>query len=411
MIKNESERVMNKLIKSVSYLVFVAMVGFHQNVVAQSEDFDTWKQQFAQRALKEGIKQTTLDKYLPKMELLPQVVAQDIKQPEYLRNFWDYSAPRLNAEKIAKAQKIRKKYKTWLSIVSQKYQVPEQYLLALWSMETNFGSFMGKTPLLKSLSSLAYHPRRREFFTKELLAYFKILETEPYPPMLGSWDGGIGNFQFMPTTYLAYGVDADSNGTKSLTGSIPDSLASAANYLHKMGWKVDEPWGRPVVLPTDFDWQNAGQTKTVRNWKEMGLVSFPSEEIPVVEEEIMATLHTPMGSQGPAFLTYSNFKLINKWNRLELYALTTGVLADLISKQSATFNTPSDFRPLKTQEFLLLQETLQNMGYYAGEIDGKLGPKMRQALRLFQQNNNLKSDGYPNKETLIKLNIYQKELN
>lgn len=396
--------------KSMCCVFLMTLFFISQTSFAQSEDFETWKKQFKERALKEGISKKTLDKYVPQMTLLQRVVQQDMKKPEYLRNFWDYTSPRLTSEKIAKAKEIQKKYTTWLSRVEQQYQVPQEYLLALWSMETNFGSFMGKTPLLSSLASLSYHPRRREFFTKELLAYFKILESEPYPPFYGAWDGGIGHFQFMPTTYLAYAVDADNNGTRSLTGSIPDSLASAGNYLHRMGWKEKEPWGHQVSLPEKFDWEKIGQTKKVSEWKKMGVLTKENHLIPKEEEEIMAVLRAPMGSQGPTFLTYPNFKLINRWNKLELYALTTGMLADIISGKSDSPNRPNDFRPLKTETFCQLQKKLSEMGYYTSEIDGTLGPNMRQALRSFQTDNRIKVDGYPNEETLRILNIYKGEL-
>lgn len=401
---------MNNTLKSMLCAFLLGGFSVPSVGVAQTEDFNVWKEQFYQLALHSGIQKQTLDKYVPKMELLPQVVEQDRKLPEYLRNFWDYTASRLTPAKIEQAKNMKAMYKTWLNRVSTQYHVPEQYLLALWSMETNFGSFMGKTPLLKSLSSLAYDARRRKFFTQELLAYFKILETEPYPPMYGSWDGGIGNFQFMPTTYVAYAVDADGNGTKSLVGSIPDSLASAANYLHQMGWHENETWGRPVILPEDFNWENAGQTKLVSEWKKMGFMLVNGQEIPTEEEEIKATLHTPMGSQGPVFLTYPNFKLINRWNKLELYALTTGMLADIIAQNPNQLLPPSDFRPLKTETFRQLQEKLSELGYYSREIDGKLGSGMRQALKAYQKDNHLKTDGYPNKEVLMKLDIYNEEL-
>ncbi len=397
--------------KSIACAFWIASFLLGGGALAQSEDFPTWQNQFRQRALHEGISPETLDKYIPQMALLPQVVEQDMKKPEYLRNFWDYTTPRLSPEKIEKAKQIQKRYKTWLKRVEEAYGVPQEYLLALWSMETNFGGFMGKTPLLHSLASLAYHPRRREFFTKELLAYFKILESEPYPPVKGSWDGGMGHFQFMPTTYVAYAVDADGNGTKSLTGSIPDSLASAANYLHKMGWKANESWGRPVLLPQGFDWERISQKKTVSEWKELGLLTKEGLFIPDEENEIMAILRAPMGSQGPTFLTYPNFKLINRWNRLELYALTTGIFADIISGKSDNLPRPTDFRPLKTETFCQLQKKLAELGYYTSEIDGTLGPNMRRALRSFQQDNKMKVDGYPNEEILKILNIYKEELN
>jgi membrane-bound lytic murein transglycosylase B len=400
---------MKKLLKSMRCVFFAGLILSAIPVHAQDEDFKKWQEEFKIRALKEGILEKTLNHYMPKMLLQERVIATDTKKPEYIRNFWDYIAPRLTEEKVQNAQKMKNTYATWLNRVSKNYHVPKEYLLALWSMETNFGSFMGKTPLLDSLGSLAYHPRRREFFTKELLAYFRILESEPYPPELGAWDGGIGNFQFMPTTFMAYAVDADSNGTKSLTGSIPDSLASAANYLHQMGWQEAEPWGRQVILPPNFDYSLIGETKYVDEWQKLGVQMTTHKAFSESEKVISAKLRAPMGADGPFFLTYPNFKLLNRWNKLELYAITTGILADMIAGRRQAPIRPKDFEPLKTEELQKLQQILLDKGYYADAVDGLLGTNMRKAIRMFQRDNNMMIDGYPNSEVLTKLNIHNKE--
>ena len=278
-------------------------------------------------------------------------------------------------------------------------------------METNYGGYLGKTKLLNSLGSLAYHPRRRKYFTKELIAYFKILETEPYPPEWGSWDGGFGNFQFMPTTFLAYAVDADGNGSKSLIGSIPDSFASAANFLRSMGWKVGQIWGREVLLPNDFKWNKLHDKKqSVLDWQKEGILPVGMDTFPENEQEIEARLLSPQGSDGPFFLAYPNFEYLRRWNGLELYGLTTGLLADILADDREPHTYPEDFEPIRTETIINMQEILAQKGYNIGIPDGKLGPKTRSALRDFQKENGLKQDGYPNKDTLLKLNIYRKEL-
>ena len=390
-------------------VIFAGLILSAFSVHAENEDFKKWQEEFKIRALKEGILEKTLNHYMPKMVLQQRLIETDTKKPEYIRNFWDYIEPRLTQQKLQNAQKVKNTYATWLNRVSKNYHIPKEYLLALWSMETNFGSFMGKTPLLDSLGTLAYHPRRREFFTKELLAYFRILESEPYPPVLGAWDGGIGNFQFMPTTFVSYAVDADSNGTKSLTGSIPDSLASAANYLHQMGWQESELWGREVILPPDFDYALIGESRYVNEWQKLGIKSKGNEKISESESIIFAKLHAPMGADGPFFLTYPNFKLLNRWNKLELYAITTGILADMIAGRRQAPIRPKNFEPLKTEDLQKVQQILLDKGYYDGIVDGVLGTGTRKANRMFQSDNNMMIDGYPNREILTELNIHNKE--
>ena len=402
---------MKSLLKSMHYMLMGTILGVSFSVFAV-EDFNTWKKTFEKEALRAGVKQATLTKYLPQMELLPRVIEQDVKKPEFLQNFWDYTKARLTPEKISKGQEMMTKYQTWLKRVQDNYGVEPQYLVALWGMETNYGGYLGKTKLLNSLGSLAYHPRRRSYFTKELIAYFKILEAEPYPPEWGSWDGGFGNFQFMPTTFVAYAVDADGNGTKSLIGSMPDSFASAANFLKAMGWKAGQTWGREVELPEDFNWEKMhGLKQPVSLWqkegvKVQGLPAFPENEL-----EIDARLLSPQGSDGPFFLAYPNFEYLRRWNGLELYGLTTGLLADILTGDRMAHTYPSDFEPIRTETIIQMQEILVQKGYNIGTPDGKLGPKTRSALKSFQKENGLKQDGYPNKDTLIKLNTYRKELN
>jgi membrane-bound lytic murein transglycosylase B len=127
------------------------------------------------------------------------------------------------------------------------------------------------------------------------------------------------------------------------------------------------------------------------------------------EKVISAKLRAPMGADGPFFLTYPNFKLLNRWNKLELYAITTGVLADMIAGRRQAPIRPKDFEPLKTEDFQKLQQMLLDKGYYDGAVDGLLGTNMRKAIRMFQRDNNMMIDGYPNSEVLTKLNIHNKE--
>ncbi|MGN0919277.1 MAG: lytic murein transglycosylase [Alphaproteobacteria bacterium] len=402
---------MKSILKSMAFILGSTALVLSFSAQAE-DDFNAWKKNFEKEALQTGIKQATLTKYLPQMHVLPRVIEQDVKKPEFLQNFWDYTRARLTPEKIKKGKEMMQKYPTWLKRVQEEYGVEPQYLVALWGMETNYGGYLGKTKLLNSLGSLAYHPRRRNYFTKELIAYFKILESEPYPPEWGSWDGGFGNFQFMPTTFVAYAVDADGNGTKSLIASIPDSFASAANFLRSMGWKTGQSWGREVRLADGFEWEKLHDKKlSVSDWQKEGVFPLNTDTFPKNEWEIEARLISPQGADGPVFLVFPNFEYLRRWNGLELYGLTTCLLADILVDSRKPHDYPTNFEPLRTETIINMQEILAQEGYNIGTPDGKLGPKTRAALRDFQKKNNLKQDGYPNKDTLIKLNIYQKELN
>lgn len=399
---------MKILLKSAYYLIFCFFV-INGRIVWAADDFTAWKDIFYQEALKNGISRQTLDTYVPQMTLLPQAIRLDMAKPEYLQNFFDYTRTRVSDYRIMRGREMMKKYKTWLRRVSDNYGVPPEYLVALWGMETNYGSYMGNADMLDSLATLAYHPRRRRFFTGELIAYLEILEKEPsVAPKKGSWDGGFGNFQFMPTTFQAYAVDGDNNGRRDIIRNIPDAFSSAANYLSHMGWNPNEPWGREIILPEKPDWGKLHQyeTKTVYEWQKMGIKPKYIADFPQNEMDTKAQLRMPMGKSGPVFLTYPNFKLLMRWNNMELYALSVGILADIIQKKMPRIEVPADFIPFKTTSIICMQEELNKRGYHAGSPDGKIGIKTRKAIRSFQRDMKMDQDGYPNIELLENLGCY-----
>ena len=396
---------MKYIYKSIYYLLLLGL-SLYSGLARADSEFEAWKKQFYQQALKSGISKKTLDKAIPNMHLLERVISLDTKKPEYISNFYDYISPRLSNNRIAVGRSMAKKYHTWLSRIEDQYGVPRAYLLALWGMETNYGTFMGNVNMLDSLSTLAYHPRRRQFFTNELIAYLRILENEKtVAPQKGSWDGGFGNFQFMPTTFLAYAIDGDNNGRRDIVNNMPDSFASAAHYLHEMGWRMDEPWGREVTVPANFNWDDLHQhdSRTVLNWEKMGIKPKHLSAFPDREKDISAEWYAPMGLGGPIFLTYPNFNIIKRWNKLNLYAVSVGLLADVIENRYDPITRPDGFKPFKTASIICMQEKLIQQGYQIGGADGRIGPKTQLALHHFQKDNGLIPDGYPNQELLIKL--------
>jgi len=392
--RDESREKMNILIKSIYCVILLCFIC--ARVAYADADFEAWKKQFRKQALDAGVSVTTLNTYIPKMKLLPEVVRSDRKQPEFISTFWDYVDKRLTSQRINNGLAMMKRYPTWLKRLEQRFGVPGQYLIAFWGLETNYGATKGSTNILDALTTLAYDKRRRTFFTKELIAYLKILETEHWNQVSGSWAGAFGHFQFMPTTFLAYAVDADNNGSRNIVNNIPDAFASAANYLHRMGWQYDEPWGHEVLLPANLDWDMV-HNKTgyaVQDWAKRGYLLADGRPLPVKDHKIIARLVLPMGLAGPAFLTYPNFYRIMKWNKSELYALTVAFLADILNEDWPGIQAKRNVLKFSHLEVKQVQEKLAELGYYTGTIDGQLGPKMRQAILQYQKEIGLPQDGY-----------------
>ena len=210
----------------------------------------------------------------------------------------------------------------------------------------------------------------------------------------------MGNFQFMPSTYLEYGVDYDNDGYVDLWNSLPDALASAANYLSSIGWDDKLPWGREVFLPKKFDWTLIEQKRTLREWKKEGVV-FPSQTSWDEPDTTPAELFLPAGIQGPAFLVYSNFRVTMQWNNSVLYAIAVGHLADRIQGKPEFIKKYREKQSsFSLEDATEVQKTLAELKLYDGEIDGVLGRRSREAIRRFQLMYDLPGDGYANPSLL-----------
>lgn len=381
------------------------------DIVSLSETFNYFKEEIRKKAIENGISASFLNKVIPQMELLHSVKKADREQSEFLLTFWDYTDRTISPYRIQKGKEMMRTHRVLLDRISKKYKVPKHYLVAFWGLETNYGQFKGNVDTLNALVTLAYDQRRRSFFTRELLTFLKIMEREQVSSIKGSWAGAFGNFQFMPTTFEAYAVDEDQDGRKDIINSLPDSFASAANYLSKMGWKEGEKWGREVRLTKPLDWNKISHDKphTILEWSKMGVQPADGTKWKKNSLMMQASLILPMGVNGPAFLTYSNFNIIMRWNRSYLYALSVGILADRIGYKNAKgLIHRKRHKPLSRIEAKEIQSLLKEQGFYQGEIDGIIGSGTRKSIQRFQRTNKLPEDGHADDYLLDKLRGYNK---
>jgi membrane-bound lytic murein transglycosylase B len=311
-------------------IMIVCLCGLTVSGV-QAQDFTSWLEQLRIDARSAGISQKTLDAALADIEApQPRVIERDRKQPEKTQSLEDYVAARVSKERIAEGRTMLRRYATWLDRIESQYRVQRRFIVALWGVESNYGRHTGKRPVIQSLATLAYDGRRSDYFRKELLEALHILEDGhiPLAQMKGSWAGAMGPFQFMPTSYRHYAVDADGDGRIDLWNSVPDALASAANYLAKARWENDQTWGRLVKLPKKFDYSLAGLTNnlSLSRWQALGVRRNNGYALP--RRDLQASLILPDGRSGPAYLVYSNFKSLRRWNRSNSFAVTVGTLSD-----------------------------------------------------------------------------------
>jgi len=205
--------------------------------------FETWLDGFRQDAASRGISQRAIAASLDGVTYDPGVVSRDRRQGVFGQSFEQFSG-RMVPPRLQRGANLMKQYARVFDRIEQQFGVPASILVAIWGLETDFGANSGKVPTIRALATLAYDCRRSAMFTAELLDALRIVERGDMSPseMRGAWAGEIGQTQFMPSSYIKFAVDYDGNGRRDLIRSVPDVLASTANYLKGYGWQRGQPW-------------------------------------------------------------------------------------------------------------------------------------------------------------------------
>ena len=359
----------SKFVRTASLCLFTAVLS---PLSAHADaGFQKWVSGFYGTAAQSGISRTTYEKAFSGVTAPdPDVLEKARYQPEFTTKVWDYLDSRVNPYTISKGREMGSQHKRTLDAIERHFGVDATILLAIWSMESNYGEILTKTDRLhyvpQALATLAYADRKRaKFARQQLVAALKILQSGDISTreMTGSWAGAMGHTQFIPTSYLAFAVDADGNGHRDIWNSIPDALATAANLLKKNGWRTGETWGYESVAPrggAKYD----GQTKTLAQWAALGFTRPGGKGFPAGDRR--AELKMPGGANGPAFLMTKNFFVIKRYNNSDSYALGVGVLADEIAGYGGVDQRwPRPAGTLDVKEKFELQTRLKQLGYYA----------------------------------------------
>jgi membrane-bound lytic murein transglycosylase B len=395
--------------KKYLLLTGILLVWLSFGVRAQeSTDFEEWLVALRQEALAKGIRPATLDAALKDVSSpLQRVLELDRSQPEFMQTFSGYMNARISDARIRRGRAMLEEHAPLLRDIERRYGVQPHYLVAFWALESNFGDFTGGFSVINALATLAFDPRRSQFFRNELFSALQIIDDGHIEAdrMTGSWAGAMGQCQFMPSTFANYAVDGDGDGKIDIWNSLPDIFASAANYLSKSGWRSDERWGREVRLPQGFDLELSGTSvrKPVREWSNLGVTRVDGS--PLGNADIEGSIILPAGAAGPAFIGYRNFRTIMVWNRSTLYALSVGHLADRFMGEGPIRFMPGEERALSRGDVLEMQKLLSELGFDTGTPDGVVGTMTRDAVRNFQVEHGLPSDGHPSHELLTTLRV------
>lgn len=395
--------------------IFLSIIGLHNSIAAETDPaFQAWLQKFYSRAAKKGISRKLCRQAFAGITAPdPKVLRKAAFQPEFTTEIWDYLDTAVNAGTVAEGRAMAKKYRDWLKKISARFGVETPVLLAIWSIESSYGAVLERPERLyyipQALATLAYGDKKRQKFgEQQLIAALKIIQNGDVElaQFYGSWAGAMGHTQFIPTSYQLYGIDMDKDGQRDIWNSVPDALATAANLLHKNGWRTGTSWGYEVKVPKGGV-RYRGKTKTLAQWQQLGF--YRPKKRAFSKLRTQAELKMPAGKLGPGFLCQRNFFIIKRYNNSDFYALAVSLLSDrLAGKEGMVQTWPRPTTALLAAEKFQLQELLHTQGYYDGAIDGNPGSGTRKAIKAFQKKVGMSPTGKPTRAVLEALQTLQR---
>jgi lytic murein transglycosylase len=367
------------------------------NLPAIAQDFAGCVAGLRSHATANGITPATFDRTMRGVEPEMKIIELMNSQPEFKTPIWDYLATLVDEEKVAQGRAMLRTHAALLARIEAAYGVDRHTVVAVWGVESDFGQVIARYGLPQALSTAAcFGTRRRDFFRGELISTLKIIQNGDLAPekLRGSWAGAFGHTQFIPSTYLRLAVDFDGDGRRDLVDSIPDALASTANYLKKSGWITGAVWGHEVRVPAGYDGPSGRTRKeAVAAWEGRGIRRADGGSLAGLPQ---AGLLLPAGKSGPAFLVTRNFDAAYAYNAAESYALAISTLSDrLKGREGIRTPWPTDDRGLSRAERKILQERLTRAGYDVGVPDGAIGAKTRAAIKDVEERLGMPQTGRP----------------
>ncbi len=354
-------------------------------------------------AAAQGIKRATFDAAFAGATPDPAVIAAMQREPEYGKPFAAYLAGLVSSARIAVGQRKMAQWTDTLHAVEGKFGVDAATLVSIWGIESSFGEAPNRWDVFRSLATLAQAGFQPPLFRNELLSALKILQDRHIPrrQFVGSWAGAMGQAQFLPSSFLTYAVDFDGDGRADIWQSVPDVLASIANYVAKTGWRAGLPWGFEVVIPSGFDYR--ASRGTFNEWATRGLKRAGGGRFP---RDGTAILFFPSGAAGPAFLITDNFVVLKKYNNSDAYALAVAVLSDQLRGQPPVraIWPANDYQPSRAER-VALERKLADLGYAVQDFTGHLDFDLRDGVRDLQQRFGMVPDGHPGRAFLHRLGL------
>ncbi|ARE40084.1 Membrane-bound lytic murein transglycosylase B precursor [Rhodovulum sp. P5] len=368
--------------------------------------FQRWIAGFRDRALGQGISADVFDTAFSGIRYNTDVIQRDRNQSEFTKTIWDYLDSAVSETRVRNGQAALADNRQMLDRIEARYGVEKEVVVAIWGLESAYGSYRGSTPIIEALATLAFDGRRGTFFEGQLIAALKILQAGDTDArhMTGSWAGAMGHTQFIPTSYLEHAVDFTGDGRRDIWADDPaDALASTAAYLARFGWTKGQPWGVEVRLPRDFDVELADRAdmRMPSDWTALGVRDIRGKAVP---DYGRASILLPAGAEGAAFMIFDNFAVIERYNTADAYVIGVGHLSDRIAGGPAIqASWPRGDRALRLAERKELQERLTQAGFDTQGIDGRIGPNTIAAVRAYQKSVGMAPDGYASLDLLNRM--------
>ncbi|MGA9439566.1 MAG: lytic murein transglycosylase [Pseudolabrys sp.] len=370
---------------------------------AQDQSFAAFTAELWTDAQAKAITRATFDTALKGVTPDQRVIAATKRQPEYGKPVGDYVNAIVSNRRIADAQLKAREWVKTFDDVEKKFEVERWVLLALWGMESDFGTEKDRWDVFRSLATLAYVKYRDPYFRNELLVAMQIMQNSRLPreKMVSSWAGAMGQTQFMPSNFVDYAIDFSGDGRADIWSNVPDVLASTANYLRKWKWNPALPWGFEVTVPKSFDYMRSRANFT--EWEALGVRRADGKQFPSSGQGI---LFFPSGADGPGFIVTENFDVLKEYNNSDAYAIAVGHLADRIHGGGLIKAAwPKDDRQLSRDARIALQRKLSALGYKVNEFEGHIDFDLRDNIRAEQKKLGMVPDGTPTLLLLDRLGV------
>lgn len=296
------------------------------------------------------------------------------------------------------------KWEATLNRIEKTYGVPRGIIAAIWGRESGYGRATLGHPAMRALATQAFMGRRKTFFHEELLAAIQILQEGHVRlgKMKSSWSGALGQPQFLPSKFLQYAVDFDGDGKRDIWNSVPDSLASIANYLVKHGWQRGRDWGFEANVPKTVSCALEGpdKGKPFAEWMQLGVTRVSGRPFPPGEHNRTGFLLMPAGRLGPAYIATRNFYILKTYNESDLYALFIGHLKDRFGANRQFYAKWRRIGGFTRHDVQVMQERLEKKGYDVGGADGLVGFKTRTSIGSWQANKGRRATCFPDSELM-----------